>query len=155
MASARNTSAPKVFCLQRGVRPTLNSVNSPAEEEARQPVVLVVEDEVLIRSAVAEYLRISGNSVVEAANAAEAIAVFAAGISIDVVFSDIRMPGTMDGLGLARWIYHHHPGIHVMLTSGNTDATRATEVAELFFQKPYRTAEVALRIRLLLAEGPT
>ena len=155
MAPARNTLASRVFAFNVVYGLTLNSVNSPAEEEARQPVVLVVEDEVLIRSAVAEYLRISGNSVVEAANAAEAIAVFAAGISIDVVFSDIRMPGTMDGLGLARWICHHHPGIHVMLTSGNADATRATEVAELFFQKPYRTAEVAVRIRLLLAEGPT
>jgi CheY-like chemotaxis protein len=122
----------------------LNSVSSRAEEEARQPVVLVVEDEVLIRSAVAEYLRILGNSVVEAASAAEAIAVFAAGAPIDVVFSDIHMPGTMDGFSLARWVYHHHPGIHVMLTSGNADAARATEVAGLFFPKPYRTAEVAL-----------
>jgi CheY-like chemotaxis protein len=133
---------------------TLNSVSSPAAEESRQPVVLVVEDDVLIRSAVAEYLRISGNSVVEAAKAAEAIAVFAAGAPIDVVFSDIHMPGTMDGFSLARWVYHHHPGIHVMLTSGNADAARATEVAELFFPKPYRTAEVAIRIRLLLEDPP-
>ena len=132
----------------------LNATKSRAEEEARQPLVLVVEDEVLIRSAVAEYLRLAGNLVVEAANAAEAIAVFAAGVPIDVVFSDIQMPGTMDGIGLARWVYHHHPGIHVVLTSGNADAARATEAAELFFPKPYRTAEVAIRIRLLLAEVP-
>jgi DNA-binding response OmpR family regulator len=60
----------------------------------------------------------------------------------------------MDGLSLARWVHHHHPGIHVVLTSGNADATRAIEIAELFFPKPYRTAELAMRIRLLLAEGP-
>jgi CheY-like chemotaxis protein len=131
----------------------LNAKKSRAEEDAHQPVVLVVEDEVLIRSAVAEYLRISGNLVVEAANAAEAISVFAAGVAIDVVFSDIQMPGTMDGLSLARWVYHHHPGIRVVLTSGNADAARATEEAELFFPKPYRTAEVAIRIRLLLEEA--
>jgi CheY-like chemotaxis protein len=113
----------------------LNSVSSRAEEEARQPVVLVVEDEALIRSAVAEYLRISGNSVVEAANAAEAIAVFAAGVPIDVVFSDIHMPGTMDGFGLARWISHHHPGINVVLTSGNSHR-RAAEVTAFFLPKP-------------------
>jgi CheY-like chemotaxis protein len=130
----------------------LNAVKSRAEEDARQPVVLVVEDEVLIRSAVAEYLRISGNLVVEAADAAEAIAVFAAGVPIDVVFSDVHMPGTMDGLSLARWVYQHHPAARVVLTSGNADAARATQVAELFFSKPYRTAEVAVRIRLLLAE---
>jgi CheY-like chemotaxis protein len=132
----------------------LSAAKSRAEEEARQPLVLVVEDEVLIRSAVAEYLRISGNLVVEAANAAEAIAVFAAGVPIDVVFSDIQMPGTMDGIGLTRWVYRHHPGIHAVLTSGDADAARATEVAELFFPKPYRTAEVATRICLLLAEVP-
>jgi CheY-like chemotaxis protein len=131
----------------------LNAVNSRAEEEAGRPAVLVVEDEVLIRSAVAEYLRISGNLVVEAANAAEAIAVLAAGVPIDVVFSDIHMPGTTDGLGLARWIHHHHPGIRVVLTSGNADSGRATKVAELFVLKPYRTAEIATRIRSLLARS--
>ena len=80
----------------------LNAVKSRADDEDRQPAVLVVEDEVLIRSAVAEYLRIAGNLVVEAANAAEAIAVFAAGVPIDVVFSDIHMPGTTDGLSRLR-----------------------------------------------------
>ena len=130
----------------------LNAVKSRAEDEARQPAILVVEDEVLIRSAVAEYLRIAGNLVVEAANAAEAIAVFAAGVPIDVVFSDIHMPGTTDGLSLARWVYDHHPGTRVVLTSGNADAARAIEIAELFFPKPYRTAEVAMRIRSLLAK---
>jgi CheY-like chemotaxis protein len=130
----------------------LNAAKSRAEQEVRQPVVLVVEDEVLVRSAVAEYLRMAGNLVVEAANAAEAIAVFAAGVPIDIVFSDIQMPGAMDGIGLARWVYQHPPCIHVVLTSGNADAFRATEVAELFFLKPYRTAEVAIRIRSLLEE---
>ena len=137
-----------------GVGLMLSATKSPAQREARQPVVLVVEDEVLIRSVVAEYLRISGNLVVEAANAAEAIAVFAAGVPIDILFSDIQMPGTMDGLGLARWVYRNRAGIHVVLTSGYADAARATEVAKLFFPKPYRTAEVTRRIRLLLAEVP-
>jgi DNA-binding NtrC family response regulator len=132
----------------------LNAAKSRAEQKVRQPVVLVVEDEILIRSAVAEYLRISGNLVVEAADAAEAIAVFTAGVPIEVVFSDIQMPGTMDGIDLAHWVYQHHPGIHVVLTSGNADAFRATEAAERFFLKPYRTSEVAIRIRSLLEEVP-
>jgi CheY-like chemotaxis protein len=123
-----------------------------AVPEGRQPVVLVVEDEVLIRSAVAEYLRTSGNLVVEAANAAEALAVFAAGVAIDVVFSDIHMPGGMDGLSLAHWIHQHYPAVRVVLTSGNADAARATAVAEAFFRKPYRTSEVAFRIRSLIAQ---
>jgi CheY-like chemotaxis protein len=129
----------------------LNSVSLRAEEEARQPVVLVVEDEVLIRSAVAEYLRILGNSVVEAASAAEAIAEFAAGVSIDIVFSDIQMPGSMDGLSLARWISYHHPGVNVVLTSGNSHR-RAAEVTASFLPKPYRVAEAARCIRSLLED---
>jgi hypothetical protein len=64
------------------------------------------------------------------------------------------MPGTMDGLGLARWVYRNRPGIHVVLIYGYADAARATEVAKHLFPKPYRTAEVARRIRLLLAEVP-
>jgi CheY-like chemotaxis protein len=130
----------------------LNAVKLRAAQEDRQPMVLVVEDEVLIRGAIAEYLRISGCTVVEAANAAEAIAVLAAGVMIDVVFSDIHLPGTMNGLSLARWVHRHHPGIAVVLTSGNADGARATEVAEFFFSKPYRMAEVAFRIRSLLSE---
>jgi CheY-like chemotaxis protein len=126
---------------------------SRAKQVRSRPVVLVVEDEVLIRSAVADYLRMSGNLVVEAANAAEAVALFAARVAIHVVFSDIQMPGPMDGLGLARWVRQHHPGIHVMLTSGNADAARAAGAAEIFFPKPYRSAEVAARIRLVLAEA--
>jgi CheY-like chemotaxis protein len=131
----------------------LNAAKLRAAQEDRQPMVLVVEDEILIRSAIAEYLRTSGCTVVEAANAEEAIAVFAAGVMIEVVFSDIHMPGAMSGLSLARWVHQRDPGIRVVLTSGNADSARAAEVAEAFFQKPYRASEVAFRIRLLLAEA--
>jgi len=78
--------------------------SSPAKGNARPAIVLVVEDEILIRAAVAEYLRISGYTVVEAAGATEAIAVFVSGEPIDVVMCDVDLPGPMDGLNLARWI---------------------------------------------------
>jgi DNA-binding NtrC family response regulator len=124
------------------------------EETARQPAVLLVEDEILIRSATAEFLRSTGYRVIEAANAAEAIAVFASAIEIDLVFSDINMPGTMNGVGLARWIADHHPGIHVILTSaiGNARAAGATGAA--FLRKPYRLAEAVRRIGALLNDLP-
>jgi len=75
---------------------------SVARDNARAAIVLVVEDEILIRAPVAEYLRRLRYTVVEAADAAEAIAVFVSGELIDVVICDVDMPGTMDGLGLAR-----------------------------------------------------
>jgi hypothetical protein len=79
---------------------------APGRED-RHHVVLVVEDEILMCSVTAESLRIAGYNVVEAANAAEAVAVFTAGTVIDLVFSDINFmagPNSMDAVGLARWV---------------------------------------------------
>jgi CheY-like chemotaxis protein len=117
-----------------------------------RPIILVVEDDIVIRSPLAEYLRGAGYAVIEAANAAEATALFAAGTAIDLVFSDIRMPGPMDGFGLSRWIRQHHPAVRVALTSGAGNAARAAGVAEFFVSKPYRTEAVAARIGRLLGE---
>ena len=125
---------------------------SMAEGDARQTIVLVVEDEILIRAAVAEYLRISGYTVIEAADAAEAIAVFGSGEPLDIVMCDVDMPGTMDGLSLARWINQHHSALPVLLTSGRGVALAAGErLADFFISKPFRLEELAKRIRLMLA----
>src|SRR6516164_6872334 len=125
---------------------------STATDKARPTIVLVVEDEILIRAAVAEYLRISGYTVVEAADAAEAIAVFVSGEPIDVVICDVNMPGTMDGLGLARWIKRHRCALPVLLTSGRRVALSADKIpADFFIAKPYRLGELAERLKLILA----
>ena len=126
----------------------------PAEANPRQPIILVVEDEILIRAAVAEYLRKSGYTVVEAADAAEAIAVFASGEPIDLAMCDVNMPGTMDGLGLARWIRRHHCTLPVLLTSGRRIALSAGKTpADFFIAKPYRLEKLAERLKLILASG--
>jgi DNA-binding response OmpR family regulator len=115
-------------------------------------IVLVVEDEILIRAAVAEYLRISGYTVVEAADAAEAIAVFVSGELIDAVMCDIDLPGAMNGLSLARWINEHYRALPVLLTSGRAVALTASERRAYFFiSKPFHLGELAERIRLMLA----
>jgi DNA-binding NtrC family response regulator len=128
------------------------SAMASAKEATRQRVVLVVEDEILVRSPVAEFLRMAGYKVIEAANATEAVAVFVSGAVIDLVFSDVDMPGAVDGIGLTHWISRHYPGIHVMLTSGIAHAARTKGIAAAFLPKPYRLATVALRIRSLLEE---
>ena len=124
------------------------------EEATRQRALLVVEDEILIRSAVAEFLRNAGYKVIEAADAGEAVAIFASETQIDLVFSDINMPGPMDGIGLMSWIADHHPGIHVILTSAISHARRAGESGAGFLMKPYRLAEAARRIASLLNDPP-
>ena len=101
------------------------SANEARNNTTCRPVVLLVEDETLLRETTAEYLRLSGFTVVEAANAAEALAAFAAGKSVDVVFSDVRLAvGTMDGFRLARWVHRHHRSVPVLLTSGYGEAIR-------------------------------
>ncbi len=116
--------------------------------------VLVVEDEVLIRLATAEYLRECGFTVYEAGNVDEAQAIFAAALPVDIVFSDVQMPSELDGFGLARWVRATHPGVPIILTSGV--ARLAADAADLcdqapFVEKPYDHRAIAECIRVLLA----
>ena len=90
--------------------------------------------------------------MVEAADAAEAIAVFVSGEPIDVVMCDVDMPGTMNGLSLARWINRHHSALPVLLTSGRGVALAAGErLADFFISKPYRLETLARRLQSILA----
>jgi DNA-binding response OmpR family regulator len=125
-----------------------------ARETARRLVVLLVEDEILVRSFVAECLRDEGYRVVEAANAMEAKAVLVSGATVDVLFTDWQLPGDMDGVELARWIDREHPGISLLLTSGlGYVADWAPLIPQAsFFSKPYSPEDVAARIRSLVSD---
>jgi CheY-like chemotaxis protein len=97
---------------------------------AKTPVdnILVVEDEVLVRTAIAEYLRHCGYDVIEAASADEAITILTEpDIKIDIVLSDIEMPGSMDGFGLAQWVRTNRPELKVVLTGTMEKAAHASQ----------------------------
>ena len=81
-------------------------------------MVLVVEDEALIRMSVSDMLRAAGFEVVEAASAAEAVIALSAHPEVDTLFSDLELPGDLDGLTLAHHIHEHRPDIGIILTSG-------------------------------------
>lgn len=133
---------------------TLESPTPPQPMET----ILVVEDEVLVRIVIAQYLRDCGYRVIEAASTDEAIAVLEqAEIVVDVVFTDVDMPGTMDGFGLARWARGNCPGAEVILTGTVPRAVDAA--ADLCEQngtvpQPYEPQAVHDRIRRLLAALP-
>lgn len=131
----------------------MNAVRQQIQAQSGRSTVLIVEDDAVIRRPLAEYLQAVGYRVVEAGSAADAVALLAGGVRVDLIFSDIRMPGAMDGLDLARWIRRHHPGVWVMLTSGGS-AARAANGVEVFIPKPYQAAHVAARIGQLLATAP-
>jgi CheY-like chemotaxis protein len=82
------------------------------------PTVLVVDDEVLVRLVIADYLRDCGYRVFETGGPEEAVSVFEAGLKIDVVLTDLELPGRSSGLELARWIRKRHPDVKVILSSG-------------------------------------
>ncbi len=99
--------------------------------------VLLVEDEMVIRALLAEELRSHGLLVVEAANADEAWAYLQTGAAADLVFSDVTMPGTMNGVELVRRVKAEYPATKAILTSGNP-GTDNIEALGLFLQKPFR-----------------
>lgn len=113
----------------------------------KPPVILVVEDEALVRLVVVEYLASAGYSVLEAGHAAAAIDTLT-DHSIDVVFSDVQMPGSMDGYGLAEWIETNLPDVAVLLTSGRS-FDRGHGAAELL-RKPYDFDDLQNHVDLAL-----
>jgi CheY-like chemotaxis protein len=82
------------------------------------PVILIVEDEFLLRLDSAETIEHAGFEVIQGANADEAIAILNARLDIHVVFTDIQMPGSMDGLKLARFVRNRWPPIKIVAASG-------------------------------------
>jgi CheY-like chemotaxis protein len=116
--------------------------------------VLVVEDEVFIRMVISEYLRGCGYRVIEAVSADEAMTLLQhSELDVDVVFSDIEMPGTMNGFQLSNWVRTHRPGVDIVLAGNVKRATDAA--AELCdsgpLPKPYEPHFAEDRIRRLMA----
>ncbi len=107
------------------------------------PAVLIAEDELLVRFAIMDSLLEEGLVVYEAASAEEAIDLLESGSAVDLVFTDIRMPGTMDGLDLAHWVHDHHPELSVILTSGDVHRSELADGSGPFIAKPYDLQSVA------------
>ncbi|HLG47916.1 MAG TPA: response regulator [Reyranella sp.] len=108
--------------------------------------MLVVEDEVVLRMAVSAHLREAGFVVIEAVDAEEAVELLHANNKIQLVFSDITMPGTMDGEQLADWISDRYPEIRILMTSGIKQRGH-----QAFIAKPYSFIELQRRIEKMLA----
>jgi CheY-like chemotaxis protein len=117
------------------------------------PGILFVEDDIIVRMATAQYLRDCGYRVIEANGADEAIEVLKTDTPIDVVFTDVQMPGSLDGFGLAQWVRRERPGLRVIITSGV--ARTADQAGDLcadgpLLAKPYAPEDLERRIRILL-----
>lgn len=126
----------------------------PMPAEGESPVrVLVVEDEALIRLLIAEAMREAGFTVIEATNAEEALTYIDAGGAVDLVFTDITMPGAMNGLSLARQVNTRNPPIPVIITSANLGPNPGG-LPGIFVQKPYSLDRVVALVQATLGLDP-
>ena len=116
---------------------------------SKRPVLLIVEDEFLLRMDAAALVGAAGFEVIEAANADEAIEILETRCDIMVVFTDIQMPGSMDGLKLARAVRGRWPPIKIIATSGHLNVGE-TDLPEggRFLPKPYSSAQVTGVLRV-------
>ncbi len=118
--------------------------------EARS-TVLVVEDEALLLFAIADELRLAGFEVLEANTAEGALQLLETHESIGVLFSDIDMPGRMDGVKLTKTVRARWPPVKVVLTSGKPIPSHEIyPVGDVFLPKPYQPEIVAATIERLL-----
>jgi CheY-like chemotaxis protein len=121
---------------------------------SKRPVVLIVEDEFLLRMDAVEMIAAAGFEVVEASNADEAIEILQARRDITVVFTDIQMPGSMDGLKLARAVRGRWPPIKIVATSGHVGvAEKDLPEGGRFLPKPYSPVQIADVLRELTGSG--
>lgn len=122
-------------------------------DEKIPETVVVVEHEVLVRMEIAAYLRECGYKVIEVSNGDEALSLLEMrALGVDIVFSNIEMPGDMDGFRLSQWLRKNRPEVQIVLTGTiNRAASEAVDLCEeSHLPKPYDHQTVLDRIKKLL-----
>ena len=121
---------------------------------SHEPRILVVEDEFLIRLTLSEALSDEGFSVLEAETADKALPILQDGIALDLLVTDIQLPGSLDGYGLVDAMRGNRPDLPVIFMTGRPDqGGRAASPIEVFIAKPYTLDEICNAAkRLITAE---
>ena len=126
-----------------------------AFETATTPkIVLVVEDEMLLRMQAVNMVEDAGYISVEAADADEAFAILEARADIALLFTDIQMPGSMDGLRLAHAVYRRWPPIKIILVSGQLKLSSSDmPLDSRFFGKPLVSGKMIAEMRDMIGHA--
>ena len=118
------------------------------------PIVLVVEDEMVLRMRAVDIVEDAGFKALEAVNADEALSILESRSDISLLFSDIQMPGTMDGLKLAQAVHHRWPSIKIILVSGQVKPTDDDKPADSrFFGKPIEVKQMIAELQNMVGAG--
>ena len=123
-------------------------------ETSVPPKVLVVEDEMMLRMRAVDIVEDAGFTPIEAVNADEALAILESRSDIELLFTDIQMPGSMDGLKLAHAVHERWPSIKIILVSGKltlTDAEKPTD--SRFFGKPLEVKQMIAEMQEMIGQG--
>jgi CheY-like chemotaxis protein len=121
----------------------------PRDESCDRGTILVVEDEILERMAIADRLRQASYEVVEAGNAHEALEILRHSGEVKLIISDIGMPGSIDGVELARLARSEYPEIKIVLASGHLASLDWVE-HDGYFRKPYDARDIIRHIETLI-----
>src|SRR4029079_15422137 len=138
-------------------------VSSPSKESVRSPMssgpesatnVLVVEDEMVLRMRAVDIVEDAGFTAVEAVSADEALAILESRSDISLLFSDVQMPGSMDGLKLAHAVHHRWPSIKIILVSGQVKVSDTDKPAgSRFFGKPLEMKQMIGELQATVGAG--
>ncbi|HWU64095.1 MAG TPA: response regulator [Ensifer sp.] len=121
-----------------------------------KPVVLIVEDSAIIRIGAVELVLAAGYEALEASDADEAIRILEMRNDIDLVFTDVQMPGTMDGIKLSHYIRDRWPPVKLIIASGATILEESMlPSGSRFFSKPYDDRTITDAMARLLASDDT
>ena len=120
----------------------------PRRSVAKNPVILIVEDEPLVRELEADILVGAGFRLLEAKTADEAFELLRRGAEVHAVFTDVDMPGSIDGFEFARLVHQGWPDVAIVVSSGKMRPGRGDLPEDaIFIAKPYRPAQLVERVR--------
>jgi two-component sensor histidine kinase/FixJ family two-component response regulator len=123
-------------------------------QTAVPPKVLVVEDEMMLRMRAVDIVEDAGFTAIEAVNADEALEILESRSDIELLFTDIQMPGSMDGLKLAHAVYQRWPSIKIILVSGKLTPTDAEKpIHSRFFGKPLEMKQMIAEMQEMIGQG--
>jgi CheY-like chemotaxis protein len=134
----------------------LPKADNGAVSTAQHPTnatVLVVEDEVLVRLAACEELRDLGYVVIEAVSADEALSVLRSPVQVQLVLTDLRMPGAMDGAALVKLVRAEFPFLKVVMVSGQLPDPAVRALLDGYFPKPIALTQVASFLQQLMTSA--
>ena len=122
--------------------------------ERSVPIVLVVEDDIMLRMRAVDIVEDAGYASVEAVDADEAFSVLQSRSDIALLFTDIQMPGTMDGLQLAHAVYERWPRLKIILVSGRLKLSSAHIPRDSrFFGKPFVSGQIIAEMHDMIGFG--